>query len=338
MTQLLIFDTSEFERAHFENFARQTKTTLVLLTEALTEQWKPLAEMALASGIAVFPGSVVTAATLDKLPKLACVVTRSTGFDHIDLRACKARNISVFTVPDYGSITVAEYTIALMLALTRKLRPLIEQTAHGLLAREGLAGIDLAGLTVGIIGTGKIGREVARRLAAFSVNLIAFDVAPDQAFAQTVRLRYVPIDELFRSARLISFHLPLNTATRHLFNLKTLETLGERTYIVNTSRGAVIATDAIIQGLTSGKLAGVALDTFEGEETMMEEQLLVSEQLSQAELRRALANYHLLRSDRVILSPHNAYNTEQALNRLVMASIENLKAGLARTTNKNRLV
>jgi D-lactate dehydrogenase len=120
--------------------------------------------------------------------------------------------------------------------------------------------------------------------------------------------------------------------------LKTLETLGERTYIVNTSRGAVIATDAIIQGLTSGKLAGVALDTFEGEETMMEEQLLVSEQLSQAELRRALANYHLLRSDRVILSPHNAYNTEQALNRLVMASIENLKAGLARTTNKNRLV
>ncbi len=337
--KLVVFNTSKQERSHFESLRASRGWQVLLFEDRLTPEFDLPAEARDAEAIAVFVNNVVNSETLAKFPNIKVVATRSTGYDHIDVEECRRRSISVYTVPDYGNITVAEYTLGLILALLRRVRPMIEQSLHGLFSRENLRGNDLAGKTVGVIGTGKIGKEVARRLAAFSVKLLAFDKYPDEAFArETGSMQYVDLETLYRSSSVLTFHVPLSAETHHIFNRRSLNLVGWNTFLVNTSRGPVVETEAIIEGLREGRLAAVALDTFESEEVMMEEQFLVADQLSQSAMRNALATYQLLRSDRVILSPHNAYNTEEALQRIIDTTIANLDAYLAKQISPNRLV
>ncbi|MBI2931736.1 MAG: hydroxyacid dehydrogenase, partial [Planctomycetes bacterium] len=208
---------------------------------------------------------------------------------------------------------------------------------HGDFTRDNLRGIDLADKTVGVIGTGRIGREVTRRLKAFSTRVLAFDLRPDADFARSAGVEYVDLESLYRSSNVLTFHVPLRPETHHIFDRGSLRLVPWKTYLVNTSRGAVVDTEAVIAGLAEGRLAGAALDTFESEEVVMEERFHVADHLTQAELRRALATYHLLRSDRVILSPHNAYNTEEALERIVSTTIANLEAFVEGRSTPNRL-
>lgn len=337
--KLVVFNTSKQERPQFESLRASRGWQVFLFEDRLTPEFELSAEARDAEAIAVFVNNTVNSETLAKFPNLKVVATRSTGYDHIDLEECRRRGIAVYTVPDYGDITVAEYTIGLILALLRRVRSMVEQSLHALFSRENLRGNDLAGKTVGLIGTGKIGKEVARRLAAFSVKILAFDKYPDLAFAeQTESMEYVDLDTLYRSSSVLTFHVPLSNETHHLFNRRSLSLVGWNTFLVNTSRGPVVETEAIIEGLREGRLAGVALDTFESEEVMMEEQFHVADQLSQAAMRNALATYQLLRSDRVILSPHNAYNTEESLQRIIDTTVANLDAFLVNKISPNRLV
>ncbi|MEW6207877.1 MAG: NAD(P)-dependent oxidoreductase [Acidobacteriota bacterium] len=337
--KLVVFNTSKQERPQFESLRASRGWQVFLFEDRLTAEFDLPAEARDAEAIAVFVNNPVDSETMAKFSNLKVVATRSTGYDHIDVDECRKRGIAVYTVPDYGNITVAEYTLGLILALLRRVRPMVEQGIHALFSRENLRGNDLAGKTVGVIGTGKIGKEVARRLAAFSVRILAFDKYPDQAFASEIAsMAYVDLETLYRSSNVLTFHVPLSEETHHLFNRRSLSLVGWKTFLINTSRGPVVETEAIIEGLREGRLAGVALDTFESEEVMMEEQFFVSDQLSQSAMRNALATYQLLRSDRVILSPHNAYNTEEALQRIIDTTIANLDAFLAQKNSPNRLV
>lgn len=337
--KLLVFNVSARERAVFESLGATRGWLVHNIEERLTPELEVSPEIADADAISVFANNPVNDQTLSRFPSLRVVLTRSTGYDHVDLEACKRRGIAVYSVPDYGSVTVAEYTIALMLALLRRLRPAVEQGMHALFSRENLRGTDLAGRTVGLIGTGRIGKEVARRLAAFSVTLLAYDKYPDESLVASLPgLSYCDLETVYRRSSILTFHVPLGPDTQHIFNRHTLRLVPWKTFLINTSRGPIVETEAIIEGLQEGRLAGVALDTFESEEVVMEEQFLASDHLSQAQMRNALATYHLLRSDRVILTPHNAYNSEEALQRIIDTTIANLDAFLSNTATPNRLV
>lgn len=337
--RLVVFSISDWERPWFEALKVSKGWEIHLLEERLGPELDPPPEISDADAIAVFVHETINEETLAKFPRLKLVLTRSTGYDHIDLDACRQRGVAAYNVPDYGSTTVAEYTIGLMLALLRAFRPMIEQSVHGIFSRQRLRGFDLAGKRVGVVGTGRIGKEVIKRLTGFAVEVLAYDKYPDPKFAKAIpRMQYTDLETLYRSSNVLTFHVPLTAETQHIFNRDSLRLLQWKTFLVNTSRGPVVETEAIIDGLREGRLAGVALDTFESEEVMMEEQFYRSEQLSQAELRRALATYHLLRSDRVILSPHNAYNSEEALRRIFDSTVANIEAFLEKRPVPSRLV
>ncbi len=285
------------------------------------------AKYADAEAISVFIYTKVDERLLRHLPRLRLVVTRSTGYDHIDLKAAAARGIAVCHVPNYGEETVAEYALLLILALLRRLRPTLERTARGVFDREGLRGEDLAGKTVGVVGTGRIGSRLARLLAGFGVRLLASDPRENPELVR-LGVRYLRLEDLLRQADVVSLHVPYLPSTHHLLSRERIRLMKRGSYLVNTSRGAVVETEAVIEALKEGQLAGVAMDTFEGEEAWMEEALILGRRPSPSQevFQAAMESFYLNRFENAILTPHNAYNTHQALRRILKATIENLIA------------
>jgi D-lactate dehydrogenase len=277
-------------------------------------------------GIGIFIQSRITKEVLDLLPRVKVIDTMSTGFDHIDLETCKARNITVCNVPSYGDNTVAEYAIGLIIALARKLKPTIEQTARGFFSRAGLMGIDMKDKTLGLIGTGNIGSHMARFGWAFGMHVIAYDVKPNETISDRYGVTFMGLDEVLRQADIVSLHIPYNHSTHHLINAERLRLLKPTALLVNTSRGQVVDTDAVAVALREGRMGGVALDTFEGEEVWIEEEFLKRDDLAAVTLREAMESFSIMHSERAIITPHNAFNTKEALERILLTSAENIKA------------
>ncbi|MFA7199231.1 MAG: NAD(P)-dependent oxidoreductase [Methanoculleus sp.] len=325
MTKLVFFGLDEHEKdVIWKAFAGPSGYDIALHTEPLTIENVSLARDADAVG--VFVMSRVTREVIDRLPNLKMIAAMSTGFDHIDFVACRERNIAVCNVPTYGESTVAEFAFGLILALARRFRPTFERVGRGDFSRVGLAGMDLAGKTLGLIGTGRIGSHLARIAHAAEMKVIAYDVRPNQALTEDYGVRYMDLDELLREADVISLHVPYTKATHHLINAERLRLVKDTALLVNTSRGGVVDTRAVAGALRGGRLGGVALDTFEGEQVWIEEEFMGAEEASADELRDALESFSLLHSDRAILSPHNAFNTRGAVDRILDASIENIRA------------
>ncbi|ADU96940.1 D-isomer specific 2-hydroxyacid dehydrogenase NAD-binding protein [Thermovibrio ammonificans HB-1] len=277
--------------------------------------------------LSVFIYSKVDRKVIETLPNLKIVTTRSTGFDHIDVEAARERGIAVCNVPDYGMETVAEYALLMILALLRKLKPTIERTCRGIFSREGLRGHDLAGKTVGVIGTGRIGARLVKLLSGFDVKVLAYDVKPKEELVERFGVEYVSLEELLSRSDIVSLHVPYLPSTHHLINRENIKLMKKGSYLVNTSRGAVVETDAIVEALKEGRLAGVALDTFEGEEVWTEEELIIfrgEKDVSPEVLKKAIETFALAQFDNVILSPHNAYNTHEAIMRILTKTLKNL--------------
>ncbi|WP_456456776.1 NAD(P)-dependent oxidoreductase [Thermovibrio sp.] len=297
-----------------------------LSKEPLTEE--KVSEIKDVDAISVFIYSKIGKEIIDSLPNLKLITTRSTGFDHIDVDYAKEKKIAVCNVPDYGVETVAEYTVMLILSLLRKLRPTLERTCRGIFTREGLRGRDLQGKSVGVIGTGRIGSRVIELLAPFKVKLIAYDVKEKEELKEKYGVEYRPLEELLKESDIITLHVPYLPSTHHLINKENIKLLKEGTFLVNTSRGAVVETEAIVEALEEGRLIGVALDTFEGEEVWTEEELIIykkEKDVSPEVLRKAIETFSLTRYENVILTPHNAYNTEEAIMRILLKTLENIK-------------
>ncbi|MEM3137823.1 MAG: NAD(P)-dependent oxidoreductase, partial [Thermofilaceae archaeon] len=218
--------------------------------------------------ISVFIYSNVGPELLEKLPKLKAIITRSTGYDHIDLEACKNRGVTVFNVPDYGSSTVAEYTILLALMLMRKMKiigfdSLPDKSSFSL---ERLRGRELAGKTIGIVGTGRIGSHVAKLAHAFGMKILAYDVLENEELKKLYGVLYVDLDALLSSSDIVTLHLPLTHETRHLINTRNITKIKQGAILINTSRGGLVETEALFEALDKGILAGAALDVVEGEQ------------------------------------------------------------------------
>ena len=270
--------------------------------------------------------SVIDKKILSSLKSLKFIATRSTGFDHIDLETCKGRNILVSNVPSYGENTVAEHTFALILALSRKIYPSLEKTKRGDFSLENLRGFDLKGKTLAVVGVGNIGRHVIRISKGLEMNVLAFDARKDQKFAQEFGFKYVPLSYLFRNSDIITLHVPYNKSTHHMINLKTLKLLKKGCYLINTARGGVCDTTALLEGLRQGIFAGLGLDVLEEECFIKEERELLTPVFKKTcDLKAVLENHILINQPNVIITPHNAFNSKEALTRILDTTIENIK-------------
>lgn len=284
-----------------------------------------LDDLATAAVVSVFIESRVGAVELDRLPKLELLVTRSTGFDHIDLAACAARGITVANVPSYGENTVAEHTFALLLALSRRLLFAIEHGRRGRLDRTGLQGTDLKGKTVGVIATGRIGLHFIRMARAFGMEVLAFDPRPNELLADVMQFTYVPLEELLRRSDVISLHAPSTPATRHLINADTLALVKPGAILLNTARGDLIDTEALVDALNAGRLAGAGLDVLEGEQDVDEDHHLLADG-GVDDLKLALTRRLLAERDDVIVTPHNAFNSHEAVQRIADTTVAAIAA------------
>lgn len=297
-----------------------------LLPDAVTE------EMRGANILSLMAWTKADAKLLEALPELKFITTRSTGYDHIDLAECKRRGIAVANIPTYGENTVAEHTFALILALSRKLFQSYERTERMNFDREGLQGFDLRGRTLGIIGMGNIGKWVARIGVAFGMNVIAHDVHPSDDLAAKIGFSYASsFEDLLGRSHVITLHVPYIKATHHLINKKNISSIHKGAILVNTARGGVVETEALLEALDTGILAGAGLDVFEGEDDLFEDiALILNTPAHDKDLATLVRNHALIRRENVILTPHNAFNSEEAEERLFQTNIHNIKSFLTK--------
>ena len=264
---------------------------------------------------------------MSRMPLLKLIATRSTGFDHIDLQECRKRGVCIANIPSYGDRTVAEHTFALMLAISRKIIQAHERVQKGDFRVDGLTGFDLAGKTLGIIGTGRIGSNVAKIASGFEMNILAFDTQKNTAL-EKYGVKYVSFNSLLQNSDIMTLHVPLNKQTFHLINSKNVRLMKKGSVLINTSRGAIVETKAIIEGLNEGILAGVALDVLEEEGILRDEDdvLKAIHGHSTQTLKTMFENHILLKLDNVLITPHIAFNSKEALERIREVTSENVKA------------
>lgn len=278
--------------------------------------------------LSVFVNSPVDKSILDRFPKLKHIATRSTGFDHIDCKEAKARGITISSVPSYGENTVAEFTFGLILTVSRKLYESINKVREeGLFSQEGLRGFDLKGKTIGVLGTGRIGAHVIRMAKGFEMNVIAFDAHPKDDLARTLGFSYVSFDDLLAQADVITVHLPYMKETHHIINVNNIDKIKKGAILINTARGGLVETAALVKGLREGVLSGVGLDVLEEEGFIEDEtKLLFSAHPNEESLKTTLANHYLIEHPRAIISPHNAFNTDEAIKRILDTATDNIQA------------
>lgn len=280
-----------------------------------------------AEAIGAFVFSKFDAATLKKLPKLRVLCTMSTGFDHVDLKTARKQKVTVCNVPEYGSNTVAEHTFALLLSISRKVPQSLARIRLSDFSRQGLRGFDLAGKTLGIVGMGKIGRHVARIARGFGMFVLACDPFLSKKEAKRLCVGCVPLKKLLAESDVITLHAPLTNDTRHLINSKNLKFVKKGAVLINTSRGALVETRALLQGLSNGTFSALGLDVLEDEGVIQEEKALLHQAFSKkADIRRVLEEHVLMDLENVVITPHNAFNSQEALERILQTTADNLKA------------
>jgi len=279
--------------------------------------------------ISTFIRSPLSRAVLDHLPKLRFIATRSTGYDQIDVAAVKVRGVVVSDVPRYGANTVAEYTFGLMLCLSRKIIQAYERALHGQVSLDGLEGFDLNGKTLGVIGTGSIGVDVVRIARGVGMDVLAYDVKPQPLVAEVLGFAYVPLVDLLRRSDVVSLHVPATPQTHHLMNRERFGLMKHGSSLINTARGDLVDAAALAWALDEGILAGAGLDVVEGEELVAEQERLLATPGAEEKLRTLLRHHVLLRRENGIITPHAAFYSREALQRILDTTISNIRCFLA---------
>jgi D-lactate dehydrogenase len=286
--------------------------------------------------VSVFVNCHIGKEEMDRFPKLKCIVTRSTGYDHVDIAEATKRGVVVSNVPSYGENTVAEFAFALLLAISRRIYDSFKRIKDtGIFSADGLRGFDLKGKTIGIIGTGKIGKHMIRMSKGFDMNIVAYDAFKDEKAAVELGFTYMTLDELLSASDIISVHAPYLPSTHHMINLENVAKIKRGAVLINTARGGLIDTAAIVLALKNGTLAGAGLDVLEEEGYLIDEDaLLLSAHPNIESLKTTLENHYLMEHPCVIITPHNAFNSKEAIERIVLTSIEDI-AGFVAGSPKN---
>ena len=322
---LYFFETNPFEQQYLRKHLH--KETLHFSEGPLTTSEQASAIAGDAEIVSVFVHSKLGADVLDSLPNLKMIATRSTGFDHINVPAAASREIPVCNVPVYGENTVAEHTFALILALSRNLHKAYVRTVAGNFSLDGLQGFDLKGKTLGVVGVGHIGEYVMRIAKGFGMTLLAFDPVIDMTKADHFDFTYTSLEDLLARSDIVTLHAPASAGTRHLIGAHNIKQFKRGALLINTARGELVDTEALISALDDGTLSGAGLDVLEGEEVFSEEkQLLLNPNASEETLKRALRNRSLLSRPDMVITPHIAFDSVEAVERILDTTIANIKA------------
>jgi D-lactate dehydrogenase len=322
--KVVIFEAAEWERDGCLRLepAHQVRCTPQRLTVALASEYAD------AEVVTIFIESDLSEPVLAALPNLKLIATRSTGYDHIDLEACRQRGVAVCNVPAYGDPTVAEHAFALLLAVTRRIVEAADRTRAGDYTTEGLRGLDLAGRTIGVVGAGRIGRRVIQIAQGFGMTAVAADATPDLDAAQRLRFEYVSLSELLRRADVVSLHVPGGAETHDMISDREFAQMKPGAVLINTARGGVVNAAALLRALNDGRLLGAGLDVLAEEPLLREEAEIFrpGASLSPDRLRALVAENALIRLRNVVVTPHIAYDTQEALRRILATTLDNIEA------------
>lgn len=322
MTTITFYSVRANEEQRFTELLQNTDQTFELVQDELSLQnSNPDAVV-----ISIFVDNIVTAKLMDTMPNLKLIATRSTGYDHVDIKAATERGITVVNVPAYGEETVAEYAFALLLTLSRKIRESAAAVAAGQPNTEALCGFDLGGKTFGIVGCGRIGHHAARIAKGFGMEVIAYDPYPNQAKAQQIGYTFVDLPELMQRSDVISLHAPLTKDNHHSIDAKMLAHTKPTAVLINTARGELIDTTALVQALGHNTLAGAALDVLEFETLLQRDNAVAASArtVNHDEAQAVLDILSLRSMPQVVLTPHNAFNTREAVDRIRQTTIQNI--------------
>ena len=313
--KVAFFSSKRYDEQYF-NAANEGGHDLAFFETKLAPRSVSLAEGAQA--VCVFVNDRIDRDTLEGLKELgiAYVALRCAGFNNVDLKAAKEMGIKVARVPAYSPHAVAEHTLALLLTLNRRIHRAYNRVREGNFALDGLVGFDIHGLTAGIVGTGKIGAIVAQLFQAFGCKTLCYDLNETEAL-KSGGARYVDLDTLFEKSEIISLHCPLNDTTRHIINDASISKMKRGVTILNTSRGGLVDTAAVIRGLKSGHIGNLAIDVYEEEES------LFFEDQSSIVLQDDLFA-RLLTFPNVLVTGHQAFFTETALTQIARVTLDNL--------------
>jgi D-lactate dehydrogenase len=313
MTKIAFFGTKPYDRVWFEPLAKEYGYQIRFIEGRLNEDTLPLAKDC--RGACVFVNDKITKKEIDGLAELGveALLLRSAGYNHVDLKAAKDKLV-VMRVPSYSPEAVAEFAAGLLLSLNRKIHRAYVRTREFNMNIQGLMGRDLHGKTAGVIGTGRIGQAMISILKGFGMKILAYDLHP----ADLPDVTFVELDELFEKSDVISLHCPLTKETQHLINRKTLKKMKDGAYLINTSRGALVDSAALMEELKTGRLGGVGLDVYEEEDEVFYEDNS-NEPVADDILAR------LMSFPNVLITSHQGFFTEEAVKAIAVTTLENMR-------------
>jgi len=312
MKTVAFFDTKSYDRESFKKFADEN-IKLRLFENKLNIDTVSMAENC--DAVCAFVNDDINKAVIEKLHSygVGIIAMRCAGYNNVDLKACKGK-IKIAHVPAYSPYAIAEHAMGMILLLNRKLHRAYIRTRDHNFSLEGLTGFDLKGKTVGIVGTGKIGRCFADICKGFSMEILGFDPYENSEFCG----KYVTMEELLKNSDIISLHCPLTKENRHLINDKTVSQMKDGVFIINTSRGKLIDTQSVINGLKSQKIGAAGLDVYEEETDLFfedySEEIILDDTLST-----------LISMPNVLVTSHQAFLTREALSSIAETTMQNLR-------------
>lgn len=322
--QIAVFETEDWEARGCERL--RALHDLRCTREPLSA--RNAKDFSAAEVISVFIGSQLTAEILQMFPNLKLVATRSTGVDHIDLSYCRSHGIRVCNVPDYGDSTVAEHAFALLLSVARKIPASLARVQELNFDRESLRGIELQGKRLGVLGTGRIGRRAAQIGRGFGMDVVAYDKRRDEDAARAIGYAYLSLPDLLATSDVVTVHLPATPETLNLLDQDAFAGMKSGSILINTARGNIVNAEALLWALQTGILWGAGLDVVPGEPLLRDEGEILRRggNIGGEDLKTLLADHVLLKMPNVVVTPHNAYNTEAALQRIIAATLDNIQA------------
>jgi D-lactate dehydrogenase len=314
--KVAVFSTKSYDQQFFNIANEQHHHELIFLEPRLNHETACLAIDV--HGICVFVNDEINKDTLETLASngLQLVALRCAGYNNVDLQAAKSLGIKLVRVPAYSPYAVAEHTVALMLALNRKLHRAYNRVREGNFSLEGLLGFDLHGRTIGIVGTGKVGQVVAQIMTGFGCKVLAYDLYPNTQ-CESIGFEYVDLPQLFARSDIVTLHCPLTPETRHLVNEQAISQMKPHTMLINTGRGALIDTKAIIAALKSGQIGALGLDVYERESELFFEDH--SDQIIQDDTFARLMTF-----PNVMITGHQAFFTEDAMRAIAEVTLSNI--------------
>lgn len=335
MTKIVYFDVQQDEY-DFLKKENEGKYDYFLVEKSLNDLEKLPDEYKDAKIISCFTTSRVGKEVLAQFTNLQLIALRSVGFNHVDLDYCNERGIVVETTPNYGNKSVAEFAIGLILDVCRKITLSYINYKEMKVNPQKLMGFELGGKTVGVVGLGAIGKEFVRLAHGLDMKILGYDIAKDETLENLYDLKYVDFDFLLKNSDFISLHAPSTKDNFHMFDKESFEKMKDTAIIVNTARGELIDTQALYNALMNKEIAGAGLDVLESEETISDTDYLVDiNRLNDCALKQTILNTRLQQLDNVIITPHIAYNTQEAINRILQTTMHNINSFEKGITDNN---